>query len=189
MSETENACFFYGTLMSFKVLSRVIYRTTDPDPWLFQDLQIKEAILHGYCRHQVRFADYPGIIAEAGKSVKGMYVTGLRDMEIRRLDTFEGDEYTREVVTARLLNPDGTEGEDVQCSAYVYRDESNLIKEEWDFDAFVAEKLHRWVGASKEYDEVDQIDPTGGRQWMTVASIGARKVVEVAVQDELKAAV
>jgi hypothetical protein len=138
--------------MNFKVLSRVIYGTTEPEPWLSQDLRIQQAILHGFCRHQVKWADYPGIIAEAGKSVKGTYVTGLRDTEIGRLDTFEGDEYSREVVKARLLKDDGTEGDEVECSVYVYKDETNLVREEWDFDTFVKEKMHRWVEESSEYD-------------------------------------
>jgi hypothetical protein len=139
--------------MSFKVLSRVIYGTTQPEPWLSKDLKIQPAILHGFCRHQVRYRDYPGIIAEAGKSVKGTYVTGLRDIEIARLDRFEGGEYWREIVKARLLKDDDTEGDEVECSVYVYKYETNLVREEWDFETFVKEKMYRWVGeSSSEYD-------------------------------------
>ncbi|KAI5854305.1 AIG2-like family-domain-containing protein [Tricharina praecox] len=150
-----HACFFYGTLMSFKVLSRVLYGTPTPEAWQSQGLHIRPAILHDYCRHQVRFADYPGIVAEPGKCVRGTYVTGITDMELWRLDAFEGGEYRREVVRVRLLRGEGEEGMEEmgerECATYVYKDENRLVKEEWDFAEFVREKLHRWVGDEKEY--------------------------------------
>jgi hypothetical protein len=130
----------------------VIYGTTEPEPWQCKDLRTQQAILLDFCRHQVQFADYPGIIAEAGKRVKGTYVAGLTKMDIWRLDTFEGSEYSREVVKVKLLDGDGIEGDEAECSVYVYQDESGLVKEEWDFEHFVRERMHRWVGESKEYD-------------------------------------
>jgi hypothetical protein len=137
--------------MSPKVLSRVVYGSINPEPWHHRDLRIRPAILHDYCRHQVRYADYPGIIKEPGKSVKGTYVTGLNVGDMIRLDTFEGCEYDRVVVKVKVLNDDGTEGEEAECSVYVYGDESNLVKTEWNFEEFVKEKMHRWIGDSKEY--------------------------------------
>ncbi|KAF8536412.1 AIG2-like family-domain-containing protein [Trichophaea hybrida] len=146
---TGNACFFYGTLMSPQVLSRVIYGTINPEPWQYKDLRIRPATLHDYCRHQVRHADYPGITKERGKSVKGTYVTGLNMGDMTRLDAFEGSEYDRVVVKVKVLNDDGTEGEEVEGSVYVYGDESHLVKAEWNFEEFVKEKMHRWVGDSR----------------------------------------
>jgi len=152
--------------MAHSVLSRVIYGTTRSEQLLAKKLKIRPAILHGYCRHQVKYVDYPGIIPEHGKSVKGTYVTDLTREDIRRLDTFEGEEYTRDMVTVKLLDDDGTEEvEAVECSTYVYMDPKNLVREEWDFNRFVSEKLRYWVGDSKEYDEVDAMDPMGGRWW------------------------
>ena len=136
----------------------MIYGTTTPEPWQCKDLRIRPAILHDYCRRQVRCADYPGLILESGKCVKGTYVTGITDMDIWRLDTFEGDEYGRKVVKARLMNDDGTEGEEAECSTYVFLDERGLVKEEWDFDQFVKEKLYRWIGESKEYSGQSESD-------------------------------
>lgn len=148
-----------------QMLSRVIYGTTTPEPWQCKNLCIRPAVLHDYCRHQVKYADYPGIIAEAGKCVKGTYVTGITDMDIWRLDAFEGGEYKREVVTTKILNDDGTEGEDVECSIYVYRYEHGLVKAEWDFEQFVKEKLHHWVGESKEFaGQSDSDGEEGGRR-------------------------
>ena len=70
--------------MAHSVLSRVIYGTTRSELRLARKLKIRPAILHGYCRHQVKYVDYPGIIPEDGKSVKGTYVTGLTEEDIRK---------------------------------------------------------------------------------------------------------
>ena len=119
--------------MSRKILHRVLYGTTTPDPYQRDRLTIKPAILYGYSRHKLRFADYPAIIpapapsssstlspsngngdgqgehgeaeAEAeGPTVLGTLVTGLGDHDVFRLDIFEGDEYERQMVTAYPLS-------------------------------------------------------------------------------------
>jgi hypothetical protein len=132
--------------MAPEVLYRVIYGTTTPEKWQKANLKIVPAILHGYCRHQVQNADYPGIIAEDGKSVKGTYVTGLNGQDVRRLDLFEGTEYERIIVTANLIKSDGTDGKEVQAQSYIYKNEAGLVKQEWNFDEFVKDKMHRWTG-------------------------------------------
>lgn len=138
--------------MSFKVLSRVIYGSASPEFWQCKDLRVRPAILHDYCRHQVKYADYPGIVHESGKCVRGTYVTGLTAMDMRRLDNFEGNEYGRVVVKVQLLNEDETvaEGEPgVECSVYVYKYDQHLVDAEWDFELFVKEKMHSWIGDTK----------------------------------------
>lgn len=67
------------------------------------------AILPNHIRKRVVFADYPGVIPSDGESVRGVYVTGLTASDISRLDTFEGDEYTRQKVSIRLLQEEGNE--------------------------------------------------------------------------------
>lgn len=138
--------------MAHQVLTRVIYGTTTPEPWQIAPLRIRPAVLHGYCRRKVRGADYPGIVADPTKSVKGTYVTGINQGDLWRLDRFEGSEYTRKTVAARLLNEDGTEGEHVLAVTYVYTAGlKHLEDEEWDWHEFVRDKMHRWVGSSEEY--------------------------------------
>lgn len=48
--------------MAPEILHRVIHGRPDPEPWQKALLTVKPAILHGYRRHRVRGADYPGII-------------------------------------------------------------------------------------------------------------------------------
>jgi hypothetical protein len=110
------------------------------------------AVLHGYCRHRVQDADYPGIIAEEGKSVLGVYVTGLTDAMVGRLDQFEGSEYDRVRVKVSLVvnkneneNGDGMdEGHEKDTSVYVFSKPQYLERREWDFEEFRTEKMSKW---------------------------------------------
>ncbi|GAD96851.1 disease resistance protein Aig2, putative [Paecilomyces variotii No. 5] len=102
--------FFYGTLMAPQILHRVCHGRPDPEPWQKNMLTIRPAILHGYRRHRVRGADYPGIIpgsddasSSNNSSVLGTVVSGLTDGDIYRLDLFEGDEYVKKPVKVRVL--------------------------------------------------------------------------------------
>lgn len=148
--------------MAREVLFRVCYGSSDvsDNPFkakLAASLSINDAILHNYCRHKVERADYPGIIPEKGHSVRGTYVTGLTEHDIQRLDWFEGSEYRRRKVTVALLKPDTqnslVEGGEVQTETYVFTAGAHrLEKEEWDYEVFRREKLHRWADHSEEYD-------------------------------------
>jgi len=102
-SDTKSA-FFYGTLMHPKILRKVLRKRGT-------HLTICPALLKDYTRHQVNYADYPGIVPyEKGRKlldrelepeescVRGTLVIGFTPDDIAKLDTFEGSEYKREVV-------------------------------------------------------------------------------------------
>lgn len=108
--------------MAPQILHRVIHGRPDPEPWQKAMLSFKPAILHGYRRHRVRGADYPGIVpcpsnnptgesesesgsgsASASAYVLGTVVSGLTDGDVHRLDVFEGSEYVKERVRVRVL--------------------------------------------------------------------------------------
>ncbi|OQE35489.1 hypothetical protein PENCOP_c013G03087 [Penicillium coprophilum] len=108
----DHVLFFYGTLMAPQILHKVIHGQANPEPWQKAMLQFQPAILHGYRRHRVQDADYPGIVAvlepqnnsgNAGTSVMGTLVSGLTDGDIHRLDRFEGSEYEKKRVNVRTL--------------------------------------------------------------------------------------
>ncbi|KAK0101366.1 hypothetical protein ONS95_006541 [Cadophora gregata] len=177
----DNSAFFYGTLMAREVLYRVIYgdeKVTPVTTILAANLTRTPAILHNHCRHKVLGDDYPGVTPQEGHSVRGVYVTGLSDLDMFRLDIFEGDEYTRVKVTVKLLVQDGdkeVEGEERETETYIFTaPEERLEKAEWDYEEFRREKLWRWASTNEEYEEVDAAvsaaaarqdghDPTGGR--------------------------
>ncbi|TFL03875.1 hypothetical protein BDV98DRAFT_563206 [Pterulicium gracile] len=110
---STHSAFFYGTLMHPNILRRVIGNDGS-------HLHICPAVLLHYTRHQVKHADYPGIVPYTeskialldGKdlplndeSVRGAFVSGLTTSDIRCLDVFEGSEYARIPVHVHPLGP------------------------------------------------------------------------------------
>ncbi|EMF11888.1 uncharacterized protein SEPMUDRAFT_117850 [Sphaerulina musiva SO2202] len=188
--EQGRAAFFYGTLMAPAVLHRVCH---GPLPWnpsnphySTHNFKTYPAILPNHIRKRVVFADYPGVIPSDGESVRGVYVTGLTASDISRLDTFEGDEYTRQKVSIRLLQEEGDEKKNssgeggnsklsaetgekeekeehlLPCETYIWTSHpSRLENREWDFAEFVREKQHKWVGSAgdAEYAGEDTLQP------------------------------
>ncbi|KAJ6107535.1 disease resistance protein Aig2 [Penicillium sp. IBT 18751x] len=174
----DHVLFFYGTLMAPQVLHRVIHGRREPELWQKTMLRFQPAVLLGYRRHRVRGADYPGIVpaseATARSSVLGTLVCGLTDGDVHRLDMYEGDEYTRDPVTVRVLGesiPGGNEsaleahlkdvlnateekskveGDEVQAKTYVWvAGEGRLEDAEWDFETFKKDKMSWWVNADE----------------------------------------
>ncbi|EST08705.1 AIG2-like protein [Kalmanozyma brasiliensis GHG001] len=89
--------FFYGTLVHPKILSRVIGNDGS-------HLKVQNAVLDGARLYHVKNAEYPGLLKEPStsssvKAVKGTLVSGLTLSDVQRLDAFEGDEYTRSLVS------------------------------------------------------------------------------------------
>lgn len=159
--------------MAPPVLHRVIYGTTSPEPWQKALTTVYPALLQNFSRHKVRYADYPGILPTSNPSsamasdpkaplpsVRGSLVTGLLDEDVRRLDIFEGDQYTRNKVKVLVLKSnvglDQTVDEhnlfdfvesEVEAETYVWTaDPEELEKEAWDFEEFRREKMWAWVG-------------------------------------------
>lgn len=105
--------------MAPQMLHRVIHGRIEPAPWQKALLKLQPAVLHGYRRHRVRGADYPGIVPVSSPSpstssptsssetsrtsVLGTLVSGLTDGDLHRLDIYEGDEYAQERVVVRTL--------------------------------------------------------------------------------------
>lgn len=146
--------------MAPQVLSRVCHGNHDnvQNP----NIKTRPALLHNYRRHKVKGADYPAILphdTSEASSVRGIIVSGLTDGDIWRLDMFEGDEYERRRVKARILAVEGDENgkgqvesdEEVEAETYIWiAGKHRLAKGEWDFRKFVKEKMVHWVGVEGE---------------------------------------
>ncbi|EHK20061.1 uncharacterized protein TRIVIDRAFT_68637 [Trichoderma virens Gv29-8] len=152
----ENKAFFYGTLMAPEVFFSVCYGDKQP-PKAIQDLHtFTPAILDGYCRHRVQYADYPAIVAEEGHSVRGMYATGLTEANMQKLDIFEGNEYKRINTKVRLLKMEGekeVDGEVKEASVYVFLNPNDLEKREWDYEEFRQQKMKLWTRGDWAFSE------------------------------------
>ncbi|OAR00992.1 hypothetical protein LLEC1_05350 [Akanthomyces lecanii] len=133
--------FFYGTLMAPEVFFSVCYGTKSP-PAAIQALHtFAPAVLGDYCRHRVQYADYPGIVPQAGASVRGVYVTGLTTANMKKLDDYEGSEYRLDTVKVRL---DGDE-QDTETKTYVFLFPKELEDGEWDFEEFKRDRMKLWT--------------------------------------------
>lgn len=109
-------------------------------------------ILHGYSRRRVKWADYPGITADAEHSVFGMFAEGLTKANLAKLDYFEGAEYERRTVKVKLLEKVGdvkgegnVEGEEREAQVYVFIPTQHLEEKEWDLEEFKRDKLKLWT--------------------------------------------
>lgn len=142
--------FFYGTLMAPEVFYTVCYQSWPPPAGATDAHVFSPAVLSGYCRHRVRYADYPGIVADesTGATVRGIVVSGLTATHVARLDHFEGSEYDRVPLQVHV------DGKDIPVVAnvYVYKIPSQLERREWDFDEFRNERMRLWTRADYTFD-------------------------------------
>ncbi|KAK2019656.1 AIG2-like family protein [Colletotrichum eremochloae] len=168
-----HTAFFYGTLMEPKVFFTVVQGNGNP-PQAIKDLYtFTPAVLTGYTRHRVQFADYPGMIPEEGGSVLGIYATGLTDANVSKLDFFEGSEYEKKMVKVKVQG--GGSGkqeaeEEREATAYIYKRPERLDRREWSFDEFRRDKMHVWTresyvfegcNDSAEFEKIEHEDAQG----------------------------
>ncbi|TGJ86463.1 hypothetical protein E0Z10_g2319 [Xylaria hypoxylon] len=158
--------------MAPEVFFTVCYRLSSDAVAVLKSLhQFQPAILHGYCRRldsgsRIKLADYPGITPDPGHDVRGVYVTGLTEANMYHLDQFEGSEYERKTVKARLLSKVGddkgngnVEGEVVECEVYVFNNPTQLEDREWDFEEFRTQKMKNWTREDYGFDDSDHFAP------------------------------
>ena len=134
--------------MAPEIFFSVCYGNPNPPDAIKNLHTLAPAVLHGYSRHRVQFADYPGIIPENGHSVRGIFATGLTEANMSKLDYFEGSEYERKRLKVKLLKEEGgkeVEGEEKDAIGYVFLLPNELEREEWDFEHFRKDKLKFWA--------------------------------------------
>ncbi|KAF9921336.1 hypothetical protein FBU30_008674 [Linnemannia zychae] len=155
-------CFFYGTLMSTRVLNSV----TRPGPEA--NLYTVPASIQGYVRYPYHNEPYPGMIASKDDtllSVEGLLVFGHTLVDRFRLDQFEGSEYTREVLPVNVLasvpgeyNHMGNKkpiikGDTVLAYVYVFTGPHEHLDRSriWDFESFKRDHLVEWMSTSSDF--------------------------------------
>jgi hypothetical protein len=148
-----------------QILFRVLYRNenADKDPIhsaLISRMTFSPALLRDHLRHRVRGVAYPAVAPCKGKNVQGICVTGLTDGDIWRLDSFEGDQYVRDMLDVEMLGDEGKYegGELRRAEVYVWKSEkgTGLEKREWTIEEFRRNSLSQWVGerGAHEYEDL-----------------------------------
>ena len=148
--------------MAPAVFHRVCNGTPSPAAWQKDRVSIQPALLRGYRRHKVRYADFPAIVTAGSpeQTVRGTLVAGLTDADIFRLDIFEGSMYERVVVDVQIKSglqddyqDDNFKGDIVEAQTYVWIQKSEELEPgEWNFEEFVRDKLSIWAGSSGKED-------------------------------------
>jgi gamma-glutamylcyclotransferase (GGCT)/AIG2-like uncharacterized protein YtfP len=116
--------FTYGSLMCEDIMFAVVGGA----------LRHTRAILPEHCRLSVKNQHYPGVVPSIDGSVDGIVYHDIAPEGWSRLDRFEGEMYSRRLVTVLYEN-----GDEAQVYCYVFRPEfqQQLTAEEWDFDIFL----------------------------------------------------
>ncbi len=139
-----------------EVFYSVCYGTKDPSDAIKSLHTFTPATLHDHCRRRVQSADYPGVIAESGHDVRGIYATGLTDANMVKLDYFEGSEYERTLVSVEPLKSlEGEEaaGPPAKTAAYIFLYPNQLEQKEWDLEEFRRDKLAFWTRGDWAYSQ------------------------------------
>ena len=92
------------------------------------------ATLKDFQRSRIRGEEYPGIVAHPGAEVEGILYRDLMPKAIERLDTFEGQQYSRQEV--QVMTAHGP----CLAMAYVIKPEHSLLLtgETWSYEHFLA---------------------------------------------------
>ena len=118
---SRTSLFTYGSLMFPQIWQRVVSGRYACAP----------ATLDDHARYAVRGASYPGMVRQAGERVAGVVYFDVDEPDIAALDAFEGSDYLRTVVTARLHN-----GEAVSVETYLFINRGDLLAQAWEPDNF-----------------------------------------------------
>ncbi|MDA0998843.1 MAG: gamma-glutamylcyclotransferase [Proteobacteria bacterium] len=117
--------FFYGTLRDMDVLRAVLRRPIDC-------FTISEALADGYRAAPVVGSDYSVLVPDASHVSAGIVVFGLALRDIRRLDWFEGRDYTTASIDVLLIDSE----QEVTANLYAPAKNVRTEKGVWDFDAW-----------------------------------------------------
>jgi len=120
--------FTYGSLMFPAVWQRVVSG----------DYQSSEALLSGFERRAVRGATYPCLVrSESSPPVQGVLYYDVSNVDLDRLDEFEGEQYQRLLVACDL--PDG---EKIEAFVYIWSAENiSQVGGDWDLNWFQEQGL------------------------------------------------
>ncbi len=137
MKESNNF-FAYGTLMCDDIMAEVAGVCPCPVP----------ATLSGYRRLRVKAQPCPAVVPNTNYRVDGIIYQNVPPSAWDRLDRFEGEMYSREIVQVRLRGGSG-----VPASTYVLRPQflGCLDEAEWDFATFLRKEKGRFRRSYKGY--------------------------------------
>ncbi|MBF0289596.1 MAG: gamma-glutamylcyclotransferase [SAR324 cluster bacterium] len=108
-------------------------------------------ILKNYSRRSVRGEYYPALLSHTGSSVEGVVYTNVTKEAWIRLDRFEGEMYTRQLVQIEL-------NDGIALPAFTYIVHKNYLDRldltEWDFKNFLGNGKMNFLKHYKGYQSL-----------------------------------
>jgi len=110
----------------------------------------KNGVIAGYRRLAVRNEQYPGLVKAPGGSVAGVVYFDISERGWQRLDSFEGDMYSRENVEIMV------EGATLVSCTYVVKENFHhlLSDSDWSFQRFMDQGKGKFEDGYSGYDEL-----------------------------------
>ena len=124
--------FVYGTLLLPVVQNRVTGRV----------FAVRPARLDGYSRRRVRGESYPSLRQDPAGSTVGAVLDGLEQLDLERIDAYEGRRYERRRVTVGIDDGDRADAW-VWLLAPVWQ--FAVSDEPWDLACFERDDLARFL--------------------------------------------
>lgn len=132
--------FFFGTLRDLDVLEVVIGRSVSNG-------DVKAAEISGYRLVRVIDESYPALVGDADGRVEGVFVSGLKAMEIERLAWFEGKEYMPKAVEVRLTES----GEGMEASIQVPTQHLETTDDDWEFQSWKRNEKEHLISLTRAH--------------------------------------
>jgi gamma-glutamylcyclotransferase (GGCT)/AIG2-like uncharacterized protein YtfP len=118
--------FTYGSLMFPQVWERVVHAR----------YRSMRAVAFDHARFAIAGETYPGMVAQAGATVQGVLYFDVNAQDAAALDAFEGSDYRRELIQARLES-----GETVTAGTYLYLNVTRLADTPWRPEVFELQRF------------------------------------------------
>jgi len=132
---SQGRLFCYGTLQLDEVFQRVCGAKRLSRP----------ALLENHASYVMQGENYPGLHYEEGQQVNGCLYHGIDSNMWRKLDRFEGQEYTRKIVTVTLP----VTGRIVRAQVYMLKPafRAKLSRRAWSKQQFRRKHLSQFLQA------------------------------------------
>jgi gamma-glutamylcyclotransferase (GGCT)/AIG2-like uncharacterized protein YtfP len=120
-------------------------------------LSAADAVLRGFRRNRLRGELYPAITASSDAMVEGVVYDNVPEEAWERLDQFEGDIYSRRVVTVEM-----EDGSFRPAQTYVLRPEfeGRLSEESWSLREFLRSGKARFESHYRGFAALSSATPT-----------------------------
>jgi gamma-glutamylcyclotransferase (GGCT)/AIG2-like uncharacterized protein YtfP len=122
--------FVYGSLLFTEIVTGLTGKS----------FETKNAVLSDFRRCAVAGCDYPAIIPEKGRNVKGALLMNIDKKSIDIISFYEGDEY--ELLEVELFQ----NKEKITAGTFVWKGETSvLLSKEWDLEQFNLESKQFYI--------------------------------------------